>query len=356
MRRPETITNLSRRAISVARIVFLTLKSLIVLPWGIWRYRRSGTTPESAYQALIWLFCVSGGWFNDLASSVISRLRPKVDFGTRRGVLGDLSEGRSKALVEDLKQNGFLVFPAMLPADVCDRLMTFALTTKSTVRPLDNRSATVNPVQAVFDQKNPIGVRYDYSANDLLRHPDVQALMADGTLLEIAQEYFNSRPLVDVLWMGWSTAFGGRPNEEAAQYYHFDMDRIKWLKVFIYLTDVTSENGPHSFVKGTHRTGQIPSDILYRGYGRLSDEDIAANYPNSDVYSFAAPRGSIIIEDTRGLHKGVAVKGGPRLMMQVQFSNSLFGASYPSAKIEKIHSEELKAVIQRTPEIFRQYY
>ena len=40
-----------------------------------------------------------------------------------------------------------------------------------------------------------------------------------------------------------------------------------------------------------------------------------------------------MVEDTRGLHKGKHVSRGDRLVLQLQFSNSLFGMSYPDAKI-----------------------
>ena len=133
------------------------------------------------------------------------------------------------------------------------------------------------------------------------------------------------------------------------------MDRIKWLKIFIYLTDVGQENGPHSFVRGTHRTGAIPLDVLRRGYVRLSDEDVSALYSENDILSFTAPRGSIIVEDTRGFHKGVNVLGDSRLMLQLQFSNSLFGTNYPKAQITQVIEPRLKLMLESFPSIYRQY-
>src|SRR6185437_17098348 len=87
----------------------------------------------------------------------------------------------------------------------------------------------------------------------------------------------------------------------------------------------------HSFVRGSHRTGGIPSALLSKGYARLTDEDVARHYARTDVMEFLAPRGTVLAEDTRGLHKGLPVRRGDRLMLQLQFSNSLFGGYYPPA-------------------------
>ncbi len=108
-------------------------------------------------------------------------------------------------------------------------------------------------------------------------------------------------------------------------YYHFDMDRPRWLKFFFYLTDVGPENGPHCFIRGSHRTGGIAHELLERGYARLDDADVARHYPSADHISFTGKKGTIIAEDTRGLHKGQHVLHGDRLVFQLELANTLFG-------------------------------
>ena len=337
------------------RMILLDLCSVFLFPWGVWRYNRTRRTPEAAYQAMIWLFCTSQGRFNDWVSHLLAKRNPKIELVNRSGVLGDMDQPRSASLVECLRRDGFIVFPRQLSGDICDRLMGFAMNTPAVVRPMDNEDVPKVPRLALFDVSKPLAVRYDYAQADLLAQRDVQALLADGSILGVVQEYLGCQPAADVLSMWWHTNFHDHPDSEAAQYFHFDMDRLKWLKIFIYLTDVGPENGPHSFVRGSHRTGAIPSSILRRGYVRLLDEEVAAHYPKADVLSFTAPRGSIIIEDTRGLHKGVNVRGDPRLILQLQFSNYLFGTNYDPAKLGTIYSPDLKSLLERAPAIYRQY-
>jgi hypothetical protein len=290
-----------------------------------------------------------------MVSLELSKRNPKVEFPSRQGVLGKMYDGRSEDMAEQIRQNGYLMLPQIVPDEMCDRLMAFAESTPAAVRLMDFESKQTVQKRALFDANNPIGVRYDYFTSDLVDNSDVQALMADSSLLELAQQYLGCQPVADVLSMWWHTSFSKEPDAEAAQFFHFDMDRIKWLKIFIYLTDVNLDNGPHSFVKGSHRTCGIPADLLRRGYVRLTDEEVVSRYKTEDVVSFTAPRGSMIIEDTRGLHKGVHVIGAPRLILQLQFSNSLFGASYSKAPMKKIIAPEMKIMLERSPSIYRQF-
>jgi len=336
------------------RRLILDVRSLLVLPWGLRRFRAEGRTPESALQAMVWLFCTSGGRFNDWMSRRIAKRRPPVALPDTTGVLGTLDASRRAEFGERLRRDGVVVFPLALSAEVCDRLQAFAAHTPATIRPMDGQSTDVTR-QAMYEPSNPQAVRYDYHPSDLLDQPDVQDLLADPSLLALAQDYLGCEPIADVLSMWWHTDFHDQPDSKAAQFFHFDMDRFQWLKVFVYLTDVGPDNGPHAFVRGSHRTGAIPRHILERGYVRITDEEVAANYPAKDIMTFTAPRGSIIVEDTRGLHKGVHVRDGARLILQLQFSNLLFGTNYPRAMMSKVSSQRMKLMLERAPAIYRQY-
>jgi hypothetical protein len=342
------------RLLAIFRIFALTLSSIVLLPVGVVSYWCTGRTPDLGHQALIWLFCVTRGRSNDFLSRIVGRIRPKITIGTPIGVLGDLSGNALRDYVDKLRSDGFIVFERALSSVACERLVRFALDTQSRVRRMDGQAETETR-DAKFDPHNPTAVRYDYSASVLLDNPDVQSLLADQSILSLAQEYLGCAPLADVLNMWWHTNYHAQPDSQAAQFFHFDMDRIKWLKVFIYLTDVGPDNGPHSFVRGSHRTRGIPSNLLLRGYKRLTDRDVHEHYTEDACLEFSAPRGSIIVEDTRGLHKGAHVRGGPRLILQLQFSNSLFGATSQRARITRVEDPALQKMLERAPTIYGQY-
>jgi ectoine hydroxylase-related dioxygenase (phytanoyl-CoA dioxygenase family) len=188
----------------------------------------------------------------------------------------------------------------------------------------------------------------------LIDDPLIQRLMADRSIIAVAQNYLQSRPIMDIVALWWNVA-SAQPDKVAAQYWHFDMDRIKWLKFFVYLTDVGPDNGPHSFVEGSHCTGGITPSLLEKGYARLTDEEVSRQYPVDKVVEFTAPRGTIIAEDTRGLHKGKHVLKGDRLMFQLQFSNSLFGGEYPKSTFSQVHDAQLRQMISAYPRLYSNF-
>jgi len=313
----------------------------------------SRQTPPASYQALIRMFCRSGGRTNDLLSSLISRIAPPIDLGSPQGILGNLNSREIDDIVLTLRKDGFCVFPQVLSEDARIRLVEYAKTTECLVRLTEEEaSGGSSSERAVYDSLRPRGVRYDFTQQQVINIPDVQALLADRSLLAVAQAYLGARPVADVTSMWWHTAYSDQPDSNAAQFYHFDMDRIRWLKIFIYLTDVSPDNGPHCFVAGSQRTGGIPPVLLSRGYVRLTDEEVSQHFPAERLKEFNAPAGTIIIEDTRGLHKGKAVRRGDRLMLQLQFSNCLFGGAYASSRFENIVSPDLSTLARKYPSIY----
>lgn len=310
-------------------------------------------TPGWAAQSMIRLFCTTGGRSSDILAAMVRLLHPARPLGGTDGVLGPLDNSAVEHIGATLRERGYHVFERRLPGELCDRLVQFAITQEAVVRPREGEAASQRT--AVYEPARPLAVRYDFPDSVLINQPDVQALLADPTLLSVAQEYLGTEPIVDVVAMWWHTAFSSQPDAEAAQYYHFDMDRIKWLKFFIYLTDVEPGSGPHSFIAGSHRTGAIPRALLDKGYARLTDQEVESHYAAGDFVEFTGSRGTILAEDTRGLHKGKHVECGHRLVLQIQFSNSLFGATYAQTRFREVHDERLTRMVERFPRVYSNY-
>lgn len=318
---------------------------------GLLIYTVSKKTPSFAYQSMIHLFCITKGRSNDLLSAAIGLIKTPYDFGKAEGVLA--STGREK-IISNLNNQGYHVFDNKLPEEICDRLLEFAVSHSCKMRPMDGEISE-KARQVVYPRGKPETVRYDFTSQDLLENKDIQKLLADLSFPAVAQDYLGAKPVIDVLGMWWHTDYSDKPDMDAAQYYHFDMDRPKWLKFFIYLTDVTTDNGPHTFIANSHKTDGIPSAMLNKGYARLTDEEVENYYGRQNIVEFVAPRGTIIAEDTRGLHKGKHVEKNDRLILQIQFSNMLFGGYYPKAKLNENVEEELHTCITMFPDLYSAY-
>ena len=164
--------------------------------------------------------------------------------------------------------------------------------------------------------------------------------MFDQNLLHIASTYLKTTPILDLVSCWWSIPSNEKGMNQAAQMYHHDMDRFKFLKFFFYITDVHSENGPHCYVQGSHNG--VPKNLQKEG--RFTDEEISKTFPSSDILEICGKKGTIIAVDTRGLHKGKNLIKGSRLLFQIQFSNSLFGAPQITTPISQFTNIAKKGI------------
>jgi hypothetical protein len=325
-------------------------------PGALW-HALTGSTPDLAYQGMIRLFCLTGGASNDFAHGVLRRFRGCRDLAPTDGVLGTFDTPGLAAVTEQLREQGYYVFPKLLSDAVVDELLRYALSAEGYYVPGTERKDEAEAARRAktFDRNRPLGVRFDYPAATLVKEPAIQRLLTDRSILAVAQSYLGCDPILDLVTMWWHTAASPEPSAEAAQLFHFDMDRIKWLKFFVYLTDVDDRSGPHVFVPGSHRRSGIPWRMLQKGYARLSDDEVQAYYGPDGLRRFTGPRGTVIAEDTRGLHKGAHVLEGDRLVFQLEFVDSLFGGRHsgvaipnPSADLLKLH-EELPSLFRIFP-------
>ena len=74
----------------------------------------SGTTPAGSYQAFVRLFCSSGGASNDLMTRAIVLLDRPRTLPEPRGELGIDGMTQAKAAAEQIRQQGYFVFPQRL--------------------------------------------------------------------------------------------------------------------------------------------------------------------------------------------------------------------------------------------------
>jgi hypothetical protein len=330
-------------------------RDIALVSLGVLHFALSGRNRQASYQALIRLFCLTKGWSNDLLSKIltIGSAAKQPFVGAYPGVAGDLSKADVNAITEKLDKEGFYVFEKRLSPELCEHLMALALSLPGSTRVMDNGAPADQ--QLIYNRSRPAGVRFEYDAQVLLEQAAIQALLGDPSLIAVAASYLRAEPILDIVTMWWHTAFSNGPDKEAAQFYHFDLDRLKWLKFFFYLTDVGPENGPHSFVARSHRTRGIPESILAKGYDRSTDEEVEKEYPREAFQEFIGPRGLILAEDTRGLHKGKHVKEGDRLVLQLEFTNSLFGAPYKPFRFPTHQTKAFTDAAARNRRLFKAF-
>ncbi|MGZ4044617.1 MAG: phytanoyl-CoA dioxygenase family protein, partial [Bacteroidia bacterium] len=246
-------------------------------------------------------------------------------------LIGTFDTKNFETINKTLNRDGYAYFKNKISPEMVSSLYNYALKTPAL--------AKKNEPKVVFDPSNFVSEIYRFDAQDLINNKDIQSLIMDPALINVARNYLGCEPIFDFPAMWWSTSFLKEASEEAAQLYHFDMDRIKWLKIFIYLTDVNADNGPHRYIRGSHLPGTKPLELLERGYARIPDNDLVKYYKPEDFVVVCAESGTIFAGDTQCWHKGTPLKKGHRLVLELEYTSSMFGANYPKLEVKNSSPE-----------------
>jgi hypothetical protein len=314
---------------------------------GYYWYKAFKVTPHYSYLSLRKLFYSTNTQFNQRVSEKIAKENPVyADLSKGSGVLGDLSASQIKSIAESLQREGFYIFDQQLDQATIDALLAFSFHTKAKLVPVP---AGEEPY-AFFDRANPKAIKYQFFEKDLVQDATVQKLISDESILAVAQSFLKAKPVLDLISMWWSTAISKKASSEVAQLYHWDMERIKFVKFFFYLTDVDTNTGPHCYIKGSNNG--FPAEV--RRDGRITDEEIKGAYSSEKIIEIVGKKGTIMAVDTSGFHKGKNLAHGDRLLLQFEFSNSLFGVKNDYFQVNT-PVETFKAALRKFPFVFQRF-
>lgn len=309
-------------------------------------------TPFESYVAMRQLYVLSNGRFNDFVSYLLSITKPKYKNIVADGILGNLDPSQVITIADEIHNTGYYISSQKLHPDKVRKIVEFARKTPSSyINLTTSKSQALQEERIIFNSDAPVSPIYRFDMQQIFENSDLVNLLLDQSLLAVAQEYLNCIPVLDLVSLWWSVPFHGKGTSEAAQEFHFDMDRIKFLKIFIYLTDVDTNNGPHCYVAQSHK--RKPKALL--SDGRKSDSEIEKYYLASDIHELCNTSGTIILADTRGFHKGKPLITGERLLFQIEYSNSLFGHDYPKVNLDRsLIDQESNNVIESYPYTYKQ--
>ena len=280
-------------------------------------------------------FYLTGGFSNDIINFFVSK---KSFVGkSNTGILSRYSPEELLRYKNELNNRGYIILDNVIDPTMIDKLTSDFIK----IEGFYLSDKIINVKKEKLDIKNPNSVKFYYNSQDIINNQNVQKILFDGSLINFSQLYLNSYPVIDNVSAWWSFP-SSSPDKNAAQWWHFDLDRPKWLKFFFFLTDCTLQNGAHCFVKGSHKNNGINWSLRKRGYERLSDQDINNFYPKADIVDIVGKKGSLLIEDTRGLHKGRHVIKDNRFLIQIQYSSSSFGGIIDNFEMPELKNDLLR--------------
>jgi hypothetical protein len=224
----------------------------------------------------------------------------------------------SETALADLRKEGLAMLPPLVPRVEIKRIADYFHG-----KMVAARNGVRRPVEQV-----PAGVAAaEYSLETVLACPGLLTLVNAPRVLRIAADYLGCKPTISSLGVRWTFPFSSETTR--FQSFHRDVDDWRFLKLFIYLSDVDAGSGPHTFVRRSHDTA---FGLTMRAYTRL---EIEARFGAHNIATVTGPMGTTFMADTLGVHCGDRPALSPRLLLQVQYSLlPIFAFRYDPVEIE----------------------
>lgn len=152
---------------------------------------------------------------------------------------------------------------------------------------------------------------------DLNNHSLLKDFLTSKEVMSIVKNYLNTKGVsINAMYFISNPVLNNeKQKHNDAQAFHWDNDFRKFLKLYIYLTDVDSSAGPHVFVEKTHKFKERRHSLC-RVY---SDKSVYKYY--DDIKEFTGKSGSTFFVDSYGLHKGEAPKEKSRILLNIHFGS-----------------------------------
>lgn len=171
----------------------------------------------------------------------------------------------------------------------------------------------------------PEGSIQHFKTKDVLACRELQQFALSPSIVQEVCMWLGAWPkIIDVsLWRSTVTPGDG----ELPQRWHRDYDDWRSCKLFLYLTDVDEDTGPHQYIPGSHREDfferlSLPPDAYFWGAGRGTDiENDCDKLPRVEI---TGPAGTTFLTNNFGLHRGKKPTKGERMVFQVSFGLTEF--------------------------------
>jgi hypothetical protein len=207
-----------------------------------------------------------------------------------------------KKILTSIQQNGCYVIEDFLESEVCSKLLLEA-----------DKFLKDNPALISSESNDSDSRVYQidkYSSKFNIEKVD---LLADSLFKMFSfifkKSYFML--LGKIISNGNNLGSGGG--------WHRDSPFTHQFKTILYLTDVDESTGPFQYIKGSHSFSSIKKSCKFLGKNinerRFSNEEVELLKKNNvvgEVITVTGKAGTLLIADTRGLHRGKPLEKGHR--------------------------------------------
>lgn len=246
----------------------------------------------------------------NLGPTLAYRLSPRRHTGEGRRVLGDLSrDGVAVTDADRLLGNDPCYDALLTAADDVTRVRAAEIGSARSGQAATRRKPYVFPV---LGSPPPLDLASPFARFPLLE--PVKGIVDAYFRLRTQVRYYN-------VWHTFPTPHA--PSE--SQLWHRDQadDRLI-VKLFLYLSDVDGGAGPFTYVPGSHAKGRLalsPPTLPVLGVPRTSDDQMADVIGRDRWRELTGQRGTIVLADTSGYHRGGLARDRDRLVYTCTFTS-----------------------------------
>ena len=176
-----------------------------------------------------------------------------------------------------------------------------------------------------------------YTVDQLLRAPHLVDFFNQPAIVDFIEEAFGCVPTLYSLNAWWSFPATSATGD-GMQRFHRDTDDWRFLTLFIYLTDVDADAGPHQLIAGSHTVAGM-TRLLEGVRARNPTEQIIGPQQSFEVDTYfrptfsafvedqfrdstiniGGPAGTVFIANTVAIHRGLMPTAKPRLIVWARY-------------------------------------
>ena len=229
----------------------------------------------------------------------------------------------------DLRRTGFHVLGSCLSAtelaDVRARLKNGRLYDSQS---LAYQEQLIDKTHFTLGEK-PAGVFLaNYEFETVIACAPLLRLACSARIVAAVESYIGCTPTISAFAI-WHS-FPGQV-DAPAEIFHRDRDDFSFVKLFVYLSDVDADAGPHEFIQFSHDADTLKAWLeanrvnlnlpsLFEGNSRNLSTPELKKILGRIVVTTTGPAGFGFLEDTYGLHRGTRPNAASRLIFSVTYT------------------------------------
>jgi hypothetical protein len=237
---------------------------------------------------------------------------------TGRALVAPIAFNDTRDIARELTTQGIVVGPS-------ERFLTDAgVETLSTAAAAILDQTRREDVQAIVTgtaaAKSKKAFRVDLMSQRIGADDPLLKVALDTRLLEIVATYLGMWPSLHSIGAWLNYPMDTPPT--SSQLWHHDPEDLKLVKVFIYLDEVTADNGPFTYIPQTHPFGARVLDAKkHKKKERLVDDQLTDVFPPETWRICTGPPRTMIIADTLGYHRGGKPNAGTRILVTFTYTS-----------------------------------